>query len=470
MTRSPSRSSYRPARDARTLIGLIAVLLVLSGSWAQIGSAAQKKKTQTITLGESLNDFQRTELLGVFNAAPDDRIITITMADTLEAMAGIAMTGSITSAYSSTALKCRNLGEGLDVTTSNITLVTPDLYAIALVTAGIGDATLVVAAPAAIPAQGMTAMAGIFKTWDLAPCASGDTSKERQQLALEELALAATIGSALVAAGIPDGVQRAGNVVLEAQKTIVTNKLKEPADIDAAIAAQEAAQGIFIPAEMRVQLVDLMVRLAQQKIDWSTFSAGWTIERDPTNTRITMTGDGIAIRNARQTATAEARANKTATAEAANALTATADAQAKADLTATARAQPTVTATAKPTSTPAPIGLSGTITSTDGAVMVVEPSDGGDATTYTIASGAQIRRAGTAVTSRALAKGDTVQFTVDGRSHEVIQIAAQPAPAAGRSWIDIAAFLVLLAGAAGTAIAWMRRRQDEPFIVTLAPG
>jgi uncharacterized protein YpuA (DUF1002 family) len=466
MTRSPSNSGHRTT----TLIGLLTVLLVLSGSWTQIGSAAQKNKTQTITLGESLDDFQRTELLGVFNAAPDDRIITITMADTLEAMAGIAMTGSITSAYSSTALKCRNLGEGLDVTTSNITLVTPDLYAIALVTAGIGDAALIVAAPSAIPAQGMTAMAGIFKTWDLAPCASGNTSKERQQLALEELALAATIGSALVAAGVPDGVQRAGNVVLEAQKTIVTTRVKEAVDIDDAIAAQEAAQGIFIPAELRAQLVDLMVRLGQQKIDWSTFSAGWTIQRDPTNTHITMTGDGIAIRNARRTATAEARANKTATADAAIAMTATADAQAKADLTATARAQPTATATPKPTSTPAPIGLSGKITSTDGAVMVIAPSDGGEATTYTIASGVQIMRAETAVTSRALKAGDTVQFTIDGRSHEVIQIAAQPATEAGRSWVDIAAFLVLVVGVAGMAIAWMRRRQEEPFIVTLAPS
>jgi uncharacterized protein YpuA (DUF1002 family) len=177
MTRSSSRFSHLPARNARTIIALVAVLLVVGGSWAQIGSAAQKKKTQTITLGESLNDVQRTELLGVFSAAPDDRIITITMTDTLEAMAGISMTGSITSAYSSTALKCRNLGEGLDVTTSNITLVTPDLYAIALVTAGIGDATLIVAAPAALPAPGMTAIAGNVKTWDLAPCARGDPTK-----------------------------------------------------------------------------------------------------------------------------------------------------------------------------------------------------------------------------------------------------------------------------------------------------
>jgi hypothetical protein len=101
---------------------------------------------------------------------------------------------------------------------------------------------------------------------------------------------------------------------------------------------------------------------------------------------------------------------------------------------------------------------------------VIEPPDGGDATTYMIASGAQIKRAETAVTSRALEKGDTVQFTIDGRTHEVIQIAAQPAPAGGRSWIDIAAFLVLLAGVAGMAVAWLRRRQEEPFIVTLATG
>jgi uncharacterized protein YpuA (DUF1002 family) len=240
MTRqNPDRRLPLVWRRTCSVFVFLAILVVVTLPFATSGSAEDSK---TITLGESLNDLQRTELLDFFQAGEDDRIIVVTTADTIDAMAGISMVGTISSAYSSTALECRDLGDGLDVTTRNINQVTPDLYAIALVTAGIGDATLVVAAPSDLSAGGMTALAGIFKTWDLAPCASGNTSPERQQLALEQLALATAIGQSLEFVGIADGQLRAGNVVLETQKTIVTQHLTESTDIDAAIAQQELAQ------------------------------------------------------------------------------------------------------------------------------------------------------------------------------------------------------------------------------------
>jgi len=480
MTRSAHGPTRRTVR-AHAFVSAFIALLILTIGLAELGRAAEKG--QTITLGESLSDAQRTQMLDLFKASPDDKVITITMSDTLEAMAGISMEGNITSAFSSTALRCRKLGEGLDVTTSNINLVTPDLYAIALVTAGIGDATLIVAAPVEAPARGMTALAGIFKTWDIAPCASGDTSKERQQLALQELAIATAIGEYLVAVGVPDGVQRSGNVVLETQKTIVTEKLTKQADIDAAIAAQEQTQGIIIPPDLRAQLLDMMTRLAAQKIDWSTFSAGWTIKR-PHATRITMTGDGIAIRNARRTATAEARAAKTATAEAAANLTATAEAdsrnatataQAELDMTATANAQATqqaqadmtATALAIPTATPEPVGASGKIVATRAREIVVE--QGTVRTPYTLAANVTVVRGGKSAKSDALQKGDTVQLTLDGSTREVIAVTAQPAPG---SWTNKLPLFggVLLMGSALCGMVVVRRRRDEPFIVTIGPA
>ena len=102
---------------------------------------------------------------------------------------------------------------------------------------------------------------------DIATCASGDTSKEPQQLALQEPAIATAIGEYLVAVGVPDGVQRSGNVVLETQKTIVTETLTKKPTHRAAIAAQEQTQGIIIPPDLRAQLLDMMTRLAAQKIE-----------------------------------------------------------------------------------------------------------------------------------------------------------------------------------------------------------
>ncbi|HYP59511.1 MAG TPA: hypothetical protein VEQ36_03710, partial [Thermomicrobiales bacterium] len=208
-----------------------------------------------------------------------------------------------------------------------------------------------------------------------------------------------------------------------------------------------------------------------------------TIQR-PDATRITMTGDGIAIRNARRTATAEARAAKTATAEAAANLTATAEAdsrnatataQAELDMTATANAQATqqaqadmtATALAIPTATPEPVGASGKIVATRAREIVVE--QGTVRTPYTLAANVTVVRGGKSAKSDALQKGDTVQLTLDGSTREVIAVTAQPAPG---SWTNNLPLFggVLLMGSALCGMVVVRRRRDEPFIVTIGPA
>src|SRR4051794_10954381 len=175
-----------PSRGQR-VIALVMLALLVAGALARQGFAADSAKT--ITLGESLSESERAELLDYFGAKDTDNIEIVTVDDTKKAMAGVVTDFSISLAVSSTSLTCRDLGQGLTVKTHNINAITPSMYAIALVTAGIGDAELLVAAPDDGPAGGMTALTGVFKTWDIAPCDSGSTTKKRQQLALEELTL-----------------------------------------------------------------------------------------------------------------------------------------------------------------------------------------------------------------------------------------------------------------------------------------
>jgi uncharacterized protein YpuA (DUF1002 family) len=456
---------------------VVLVALIVATTLSQVGMAAKNGKV--ITLGVSLSDEQRTEMLDYFKAKDDDKIVTITEKDTDEAMRGILdnVGQGITGAYSSTALTCRDLGDGLDVTTRNITLITPSMYAMALVTAGIGDATLVVSGPFDSAALGTTAMAGVFITWDLAPCESGDTSKERQRLALEQLALAAGIGQAISSTpGGTDGVQPAADVILETQKTIVTDKLKKEADIDAALLDQERVQGIAIPPDLRVELVDLFVRLAKADIDWSTFSAGWTIEYKA-NTQLTMTGDGIAIRRARQTATAEAK-SLTATVQAKLARTATAEAEliataeaaeatedAIAALTATAAAQPTATATPSPTPTPAPFGLTGKVTGVSGDQLSVKASGSKESTQYTVDPDATITRDGQTATLDVVQNGDSVSLTVDGNTNHVRVLAATTPPVGIVGQITGFWWLIPIAAAVPLVVLWKGRVVHEPFVL-----
>ncbi len=474
-------AAQRQLRFFRWMTAIGLALAIVASVAGQAGFAAKKGKV--ITLGESLSDAQRQEMLDFFKKGPNDKVYTITEAETNEAMKGILddIGQGVTGAYSSTALSCRDLGEGLEVQTRNISLVTPSMYAMALVTAGIGDATLVVSGPYDSSALGTTALAGVFKTWDLAPCASGNTSKERQRLALEELALTAEIGQAISSfPGATDGVQPAANVILETQKTIVIDGLKKKSDIDAALRAQETAAGIAFPEDKRAQLIDLFVRLAKADIDWSTFSAGWTITYNEDNTRITMTGEGIAIRRARQTATAQAAAAKTATAEARRALTATAEAeaaltataqaaaatqQAIAAMTATAAAQPTATPPPLPTPTPAPFAVTGTISRVDGDQLTIKPVGRQDPVTYTVDADARVTRDGKASELGALVKGDSATLTVDGNTQQVREIVATAAPVSVLARMAKLWWLVPALGLLGGLIVVRGKIDRDPFVV-----
>jgi hypothetical protein len=308
-----------------------------------------------------------------------------------------------------------------------------------LVTAGIGDATLIVAAPVAKPAGGMTALTGIFQAWDKVSCESAQTSPERQALALRELALTVEIANSL---GAPLSGPT-GYFVIEVQRNIVVAGVSSREDITSVIANQEAIFGITLPGPQRDKLVDLMVDLVEQDIDWSTFSAGWTIDR-PSATQISMDGDGIAIRNAQASATARAAENQTATAEAAKDKRATeraekrmtqtavaeAEAQATQDaidaMTATALAQPTATATA----TPEPNTVAGKLAAPVENGKLRNKAPDGSEQEYTLAQSVTVTRDGVAAQVADLEKGDALTLKVDAVTSEVVSIAAI-APEAG---------------------------------------
>jgi uncharacterized protein YpuA (DUF1002 family) len=474
----------RPLPRGMGVAALLGLALLLVGAVGlPAAGAAQDTPGKVITLGESLNEDQRKELLDFFQAGPDDKVTTITVQDTVDAMKGIFEYNASQGAFSSTALTCRDLGDGLDVSTRNIIAqpaVSPAMYAMALVTAGIGDATLVVAAPDDAPARGLTALAGVFASWDVAPCESGNTSETRQRLALEELTLTSTIGGLLIDGGDPEGAIRASVVVLETQKTIVIKGLTRRNAIQAALTEQEEAQGIKIPAAERRQLVDLFLRLAKEEIDWSTFALGWNIEY-PDDNRIKMTGEGIAIRNAQASATAEAAAELTATAQAAAALTATAEAAA-ANATATAQAQAQATAdaiaamtataaaiptaTPVPTATPTPTTVTGKVVDTGGDEVVIQGEEPqAQPVTYQMDPQATVLRDGKPVPFAQVAKGDTVTMVVNGGSKRVTDLTATPAPVPLLERFAFVLYILPLGLVVPTAM-WLRsRRPPEPFVV-----
>src|SRR5690606_30939252 len=99
----PFRRNPKSTGTAGRMVAYLLLAFLLAGTFASTSSA--QDSGQTITLGESLDDPQRAELLDIFGSTEGDLIIIITVEDTAKAMEGISLAGEISTAYSSSALK-----------------------------------------------------------------------------------------------------------------------------------------------------------------------------------------------------------------------------------------------------------------------------------------------------------------------------------------------------------------------------
>lgn len=269
---------------ARSLCAL-ALLLSLAGTcWLMVPYASAAEPTTTVAIGESNDELERAELLDLFGVADSDAVIDITVDETLRAWEGIFDLSGVDSAYSSVALTCNASRPGVDVTTSNIEVIPPDLYALALVTAGLTDAKLVVAAPDDAPALGMTALTGIFKAWDQSPCASAGSDPARRQLALQQLALVAGIGQAH---GGVEAVGTATDLVLSLQQAAVGGQM-DPDGIGAMVTSRSEWLGFPLTSDEQGSVVDFFDLLLNEQPDWGGFADTWRVDHISNGTRVMM--------------------------------------------------------------------------------------------------------------------------------------------------------------------------------------
>ena len=256
---------------------LVAIILC-----AQPFAVQAAEGVRTVALGESNSEAQRAEVMAFLNASETDQVVTVTVAETFQAMDGVFELAGVDSAYSSTALTCQSAGSGIDVMTRNIEVIPPELYALALLTAGLSDVELAVAAPNDAPALGMTAMTGVFKTWDMAACSGSGNDPARRQLALEELALIAEIGQDL------EAVRQTTLVVLDAQQKIVAQPVTKD-ELAAIVAAETDEVGLDLSDADEAAIVDFLARLGGANIDWGLFANGWSTQHAEDGSGVVLT-------------------------------------------------------------------------------------------------------------------------------------------------------------------------------------
>lgn len=167
--------------------------------------------------------------------------------------------------YSSAKITRRDAGKGLAisiVTPDNITQVTADIYANAMLTAGIEDALVEIAAPRKV--TGHSALVGIYKAYEV----SGEVlDTERTDVANDELNLATKFAQEV---GVDS--DKVSELLTEIKKQIAEKNPATKEEVEKIVAEQLKKLNIELSAADRQLLIDLMDRISKLDIDFSKLS------------------------------------------------------------------------------------------------------------------------------------------------------------------------------------------------------
>ena len=224
---------------------VLAVILLVSvcGITTLAGYTGEERTVIGADLGES--DISAVyDMFGIERGSVSELFVTNSEERTyLENVVSEDMIG--TNSISSVYIKILSEGEGLDISTTNIDWCTVDVYQNALVTAGIYDAKVIIAAPFEV--SGTAALTGIYKAYEDITGKQLDT--DAKEVATEELVVTSELADEI---GSADAAE-------------IVNELKKILDETGDMSDDELREQIIIIADnLQISLSDSQI---QQLID-----------------------------------------------------------------------------------------------------------------------------------------------------------------------------------------------------------
>lgn len=145
---------------------LITILLIIVMAVGMIVPAYAENIQSRAVIGADLTDDQIAAVYNAFGIKRGDAIeLRVTNGEERQWLQGYVDEGLIgTRSISCVYVELLPEGSGMDVTTSNITWCTGEMYISALATAGITDAHIIVAAPFEV--SGTAALTGVYKAYE----------------------------------------------------------------------------------------------------------------------------------------------------------------------------------------------------------------------------------------------------------------------------------------------------------------
>lgn len=235
----------------KALAILVGLVFLASAVWAQ--------EEKVISLGNDLNEEQRQEIIRLFNAdGQKTKIITVTNSEERQYLMGVVPEERIgTRAISSAIVERRPQGEGIVVETYNINWVTKEMYANALVTAGVRDARVKVAAP--VPVSGTAGLTGVMKAFEQL---EGKTiTEDAKQIANEEMVKTGELGEEI------GDKAKASQLVKEVKERVIERNVRDIEEIRRIIIDISARLDININQRQVDELAEVVQKITRLNLN-----------------------------------------------------------------------------------------------------------------------------------------------------------------------------------------------------------
>ncbi|MDG5472937.1 DUF1002 domain-containing protein [Jeotgalibacillus sp. ET6] len=217
-----------------------------------------------LVLGGTLSDTQKEEvrkMLGVTDPEMVEEVV-VTGEDLVRYIDGEDRNARM---YSSAKITREEEGEGLvieRVNPENITQVTDTMYANALLTAGIENATVEVASP--VKVSGHSALTGIYKAYEVS---GEELDTERLEVANDELNLATDLANE---EGIEE--EKVSELLADIKQAIADQNPATREEVEAIVEEQLANLNINLSEEDRQRLTDLFEQMRNLNINFDNVS------------------------------------------------------------------------------------------------------------------------------------------------------------------------------------------------------
>lgn len=236
-----------------------------SGQAGEVTEPITKEDKPYLALGANLTAEQQAVVLGLLGINPaelgDYDVIYITNEEEHQYLGNYVDASKIgTRSLSSVLIVKREKGHGINITTKNISYCTIGMYKNALITAGITDADIIVAAPT--PISGTAALVGAMKAYS--DMTGEEVTEESMDTALNELVLTGDLAKAV------GDSEKAEELVAYLKQEVLSKDLTDEGEIREVIDKACEEFDIVLSEEEISQLIDLLKKIGQLDLDWDS--------------------------------------------------------------------------------------------------------------------------------------------------------------------------------------------------------